>query len=146
MNKPANTVRKEKPPHPTFGEAFRFWLKLGFISFGGPAGQIAIMHQFLVEDKRWISESRFMHALNYCMILPGPEAQQLATYIGWLLHGVRGGITAGILFIFPGLLILLGLSMLYVTFGEVPVVSAFFYALKPAVIAIILVALVRIGS
>lgn len=146
MNRAANTVRKEKPPHPTFGEAFRFWLKLGFISFGGPAGQIAIMHEFLVENKRWISESRFMHALNYCMILPGPEAQQLATYIGWLLHGVRGGITAGVLFIFPGLLILLGLSILYVVFGKLAMVSALFYALKPAVIAIILVALIRIGA
>lgn len=134
-----------KPSHPTFAEAFQFWLKLGFISFGGPAGQIAIMHEFLVEKKRWISESRFMHALNYCMILPGPEAQQLATYIGWLLHGVRGGITAGILFIFPGLLILLVLSILYVSFGKLELVSAFFYGLKPAVIAIILVALIRIG-
>ena len=145
MTSRSNTVIKEKPPHPSFGEAFQFWLKLGFISFGGPAGQIGIMHEFLVEKKRWISESRFMHALNYCMILPGPEAQQLATYIGWLLHGVRGGITAGILFIFPGLLILLVLSVLYVTFGKLALVTAFFYGLKPAVIAIILVALIRIG-
>jgi chromate transporter len=131
---------------PTFKEAFQFWLKLGFISFGGPAGQIAIMHEFLVEKKKWISESRFLHALNYCMILPGPEAQQLATYIGWLLHGVRGGIVAGFLFIFPSMLILLGLSICYVLFGKITWVAALFVGLKPAVIAIVILALIKIGK
>lgn len=130
---------------PTFTEAFRFWLKLGFISFGGPAGQIAIMHQFLVEQKKWISYSRFMHGLNYCMILPGPEAQQLATYIGWLLHGVRGGLVAGILFILPSVFILLGLSIVYVVYGNVDWVASLFYGLKPAVIAIVILALIKIG-
>src|SRR5688572_26643624 len=106
-------------PKPTFRESFLFWLKLGFISFGGPAGQIAIMHQFLVAQKKWISENRFLPALNYCMLLPGPEAQQLATYIGWLLHGVKGGLVAGILFVLPSVFILLGLSIVYVTFGKI---------------------------
>src|SRR4051794_41764146 len=101
-----------------FSEALRFWLKLGFISFGGPTGQIAIMHQELVERKRWISERRFLHALNYCMVLPGPEATQLATYIGWLLHGVRGGLAAGILFVAPSLVILIALSWVYARFGQ----------------------------
>lgn len=131
---------------PTLREAFRFWLKLGFISFGGPAGQVAIMHNFLVEQKKWISESRFMHALNYCMLLPGPEAQQLATYTGWLLHGVRGGLMAGILFILPSVFILLLLSILYVTWGNIPWVSAMFDGLKPAVIAVVAMALVKIGK
>src|SRR4028119_121974 len=131
---------------PTFGEAFRFWLKLGFISFGGPAGQIAIMHQFLVEGKKWISDARFLHALNYCMLLPGPEAQQLATYIGWLLHGVRGGLIAGILFVLPSVFILLGLSLVYVSFGTIPWVYALFYGLKPAVVAIVMLALIKIGK
>ena len=133
-------------PKPTFSEAFRFWLKLGFISFGGPAGQIAIMHQFLVDEKKWISDSRFMHGLNYCMILPGPEAQQLATYIGWLLHGIRGGLTAGILFILPSVFILLGLSIIYVTYGKIDWVASLFYGLKPAVIAIVILALIKIGK
>lgn len=133
-------------PKPTFTEAFRFWLKLGFISFGGPAGQIAIMHQFLVEQKKWISNSRFMHGLNYCMILPGPEAQQLATYIGWLLHGVRGGLAAGILFILPSVFILLGLSIIYVTYGKIDWVASLFYGLKPAVIAIVILALIKIAK
>jgi chromate transporter len=131
---------------PTFKEAFYFWLKLGFISFGGPAGQIAIMHQFLVEQKKWISNSRFMHGLNYCMILPGPEAQQLATYIGWLLHGIRGGLVAGILFILPSIFILLALSIVYVSYGTIGWVAAIFYGLKPAVIAIVLLAVVKIGN
>lgn len=134
------------PVKPSFKEAFQFWLKLGFISFGGPAGQIGIMHEFLVEKKKWISDSRFLHALNYCMVLPGPEAQQLATYIGWLLHGVRGGITAGFLFIFPSLLILLGLSTAYVLFGKITWVASIFYGLKPAVVAIVIVALLKIGK
>jgi chromate transporter len=143
----SDIVKEGSPRHyPSFREAFLFWLKLGFISFGGPAGQIGIMHEFLVEKKKWISESRFMHALNYCMVLPGPEAQQLATYTGWLLHGVGGGITAGVLFILPGLLLLLALSLAYVTFGKLLVVSAFFVGLKPAVIAIIIVALIKIAS
>lgn len=128
-----------------FWQAFAFWLKLGFISFGGPAGQIAIMHQELVERRRWISESRFMHALNYCMVLPGPEAQQLATYIGWLMHRTPGGIMAGLLFILPSLLILIGLSWIYVAFGDLPVVAGVFYGIKPAVTAIVLFAAYRIG-
>ena len=131
---------------PSFKEAFLFWLKLGFISFGGPAGQIAIMHQFLVEKKKWISESRFLHALNYCMILPGPEAQQMSIYSGWLLHGVRGGLVAGILFVLPSVFILLGLSALYVSFGAIPMVNALFGGLKPAVIAIIVLALFKISK
>lgn len=135
-----------QPVKPSFKEAFQFWLKLGFISFGGPAGQIGIMHEFLVEKKKWISDSRFLHALNYCMVLPGPEAQQLATYIGWLLHGVRGGITAGFLFIFPSLLILLALSIAYVLFGKIVWVASIFYGLKPAVVAIVIVALLKIGK
>jgi chromate transporter len=111
-----------------FGDAFRFWLKLGFISFGGPAGQIAIMHQELVERRHWISEARFLHALNYCMLLPGPEAQQLATYMGWLLHRTWGGLAAGLLFILPSFVILILLSWLYMTHGQLPAVAAFFSA------------------
>lgn len=131
---------------PTFQEALRFWVKLGFISFGGPAGQIAIMHEFLVDKKKWISDSKFLHALNYCMVLPGPEAQQLATYIGWMLHGTMGGLAAGILFVLPSMFILLGLSSAYVLFGNVPLVYALFNGLKPAVIAIVLLALIKIGK
>ncbi len=127
-------------------DALRFWLKLGFISFGGPAGQIAIMHQELVERRRWISEARFLHALNYCMLLPGPEAQQLATYIGWLMHRTSGGFIAGALFILPSLFILILLSWLYVAFGSVPAVAALFYGIKPAVVAIVAFAAWRIGS
>ncbi len=134
------------PEKPTFREAFAFWVKLGFISFGGPAGQIAIMHDFLVEKKRWVSNSRFMHALNYCMLLPGPEAQQLATYIGWLLHGRWGGFAAGALFVLPSMFILFALSAVYVTYGQVPWVLAMFNGLKPAVIAIVILALFKIGS
>ena len=130
----------------TFREALRFWLKLGFISFGGPAGQIAIMHRELVERHRWISERRFLHALNYCMLLPGPEAQQLATYIGWLLHGARGGIAAGALFVLPSVVILIALSWVYVRFGSVPAVAALLYGVKPAVVAIVLAAAWRIGG
>jgi len=129
-----------------FGEALRFWWKLGFISFGGPAGQIAVMHRELVERRRWISERRFLHALNYCMVLPGPEAQQLATYIGWLLHGTRGGIAAGALFVLPSLAILVALSWVYVRFGQVPAIAALLYGVKPAVVAIVLAAAWRIGS
>ena len=132
--------------HPTFREAFRFWLKLGFISFGGPTGQIAIMHAELVEKKKWISEARFLHALNYCMLLPGPEAQQLATYVGWLLHKTWGGIVAGALFIIPSIFILWALSYIYVAFGTIPWIAAIFYGLKPAVLAIVAAAVLRIGS
>ena len=135
------------PPAPvSFGEAFRFWLKLGFISFGGPTGQIAIMHQELVERRRWISENRFLHALNYCMVLPGPEAQQLATYIGWLMHRSWGGIVAGGLFVLPSVFILIALSWIYVAWGNVPVVAGIFYGIKPAVTAIVVAAAHRIGS
>jgi chromate transporter len=134
------------PAKPTFKEAFLFWLKLGFISFGGPAGQIAIMHDFLVTEKKWISNSKFLHALNYCMLLPGPEAQQLAIYIGWLLHGLKGGLVAGILFVLPSVFILLGLSVIYVTYGTIPWVAAMFYGLKPAVVAIVILALIKIGK
>lgn len=131
---------------PTFKEAFNFWLKLGFISFGGPAGQIAIMHEFLVEKSKWISDSKFLHALNFCMLLPGPEAQQLAIYIGWLLHGLRGGLVAGILFVLPSVFILLGLSIAYVMYGHIAWVGALFYGLKPAVVAIVILALIKIAK
>ncbi len=134
------------PSQAPLGEALRFWLKLGFISFGGPAGQIAIMHAELVERRRWISERRFLHALNYCMLLPGPEAQQLATYIGWLMHRTLGGLAAGVLFVLPSLLILIALSWLYLTLGQQPVVAGLFYGIKPAVTAIVLHAAWRIGS
>ena len=136
----------DNPPAVSFAEAFRFWLKLGFISFGGPAGQIAIMHEELVERRRWISERRFLHALNYCMVLPGPEAQQLATYIGWLMHGTKGGIIAGGLFVLPSVFILVGLSWIYMAFGNVPAVAGILYGIKPAVTAIVLFAAYRIGS
>ena len=134
------------PPVPTFREALAFWLRLGFISFGGPAGQIAIMHEFLVEKKRWISNAKFLHALNYCMLLPGPEAQQLATYTGWMLHGTRGGLAAGVLFVLPSAFLLWGWSVLYVTFGQVPAVQAVFDFLKPAVVAVVAGAVVKIGK
>ncbi|MDC8772645.1 chromate efflux transporter [Roseateles albus] len=135
------------PPSPvSFWQAFAFWLKLGFISFGGPAGQIAIMHTELVERRRWISEKRFLHALNYCMLLPGPEAQQLATYIGWLMHRTRGGIVAGALFVLPSLFILIALAWVYMRFGDLPLVAGIFYGLKPAVTALVLHAAHRIGS
>lgn len=127
-------------------EALKFWAKLGFISFGGPAGQIAVLHQELVEKRRWISERRFLHALNYCMLLPGPEAQQLVTYIGWLMHRSWGGIIAGTLFVLPSLLILIALSWIYLTFGQVPWIAALFFGIKPAVVAIVLHAAVRIGK
>ncbi|HSU64023.1 MAG TPA: chromate efflux transporter [Burkholderiales bacterium] len=130
----------------SFGEALRFWLKLGFISFGGPTGQIAIMHQELVERRRWISEGRFLHALNYCMLLPGPEAQQLATYIGWLMHRTWGGVVAGGLFVLPSVFIMIALSWIYLAYGEVPLVAGVFYGIKPAVVAIVLAAAHRIGS
>jgi chromate transporter len=131
---------------PSFAEAFRFWLKLGFVSFGGPSGQIAMMHTEVVEKKKWLSETHFLHALNFCMFLPGPEAQQLAIYIGWLLHKTRGGIVAGALFVVPSIFILWTLSYIYVAFGHVPSIAAIFYGLKPAVFAIVAAAVIRIGS
>lgn len=137
---------QNRPDPVGFWQAFRFWLKLGFISFGGPAGQIAIMHQELVERRRWISEKRFLHALNYCMLLPGPEAQQLATYLGWLMHRTIGGIVAGGLFVLPSLFILIGLSWLYMAYGHVTAVAGVLYGIKPAVTAIVIFAAYRIGS
>ena len=139
---PGRTTTESVP----FAAAMRFWLKLGFISFGGPAGQISIMHQELVERRRWISERRFLHALNYCMVLPGPEAQQLATYLGWLMHRTRGGIVAGTLFVLPSLLILIALSWIYVVLGQLPWVAGLFYGAKPAVTAIVVQAAHRLGS
>jgi chromate transporter len=136
-----------KLPDPVpFREALIYWLKLGFISFGGPAGQISMMHQELVEKRRWISEHRFLHALNYTMVLPGPEAQQLATYIGWLMHGVWGGIAAGVLFVIPSLFILSGLTWIYLVYGDVTAVEGVLYGIKPAVTAIVVFAAYRIGS
>ncbi len=144
MNPPAPS-----PPSPelkpTFAEALRFWSRLGWISFGGPTGQIAIMHRELVDQKKWIDEKRFLNALNYCMMLPGPEAQQLATYLGWYLHGIRGGVCAGLLFILPAIFILWGLSLVYVCYGTVPIIAAAFYGLVPAVIAIVFHAMLRLG-
>ena len=136
----------ERPEPVSFREAIGYWLKLGFISFGGPAGQISMMHQELVENRRWISEHRFLHALNYTMVLPGPEAQQLATYIGWLMHGVRGGIAAGVLFVLPSLFILSGLTWVYLAYGDVPAIAGILYGIKPAVTAIVVFAAWRIGS
>jgi chromate transporter len=133
------------PPHPTFTETTRVWAKIGLLSFGGPAGQIALMHKELVEERRWISESRFLHALNFCMLLPGPEAQQLATYIGWLLHGTRGGIVAGLLFILPGFFVILGLSSAYAMFQQTDWLSGLFFGLKAAVLAIVIEAVIRVG-
>lgn len=149
-NPQENPLTQPTPPpaagNIAFAEALRFWLKLGFISFGGPAGQIAIMHDELVERRRWISEKRFLHALNYCMLLPGPEAQQLAIYIGWLLHKTWGGIVAGVLFVLPSLFILIALSWIYIAFGDVALVAGIFYGIKPAVTAIVLQAAWRIGG
>ncbi len=145
---PGNTqVDNSQAPGPvTLVQAFRYWLKLGFISFGGPAGQIAIMHQDLVEKQRWLSERRFLHALNYCMLLPGPEAQQLAVYIGWMMHRTWGGIVAGTLFVLPSLFILILLSWVYLAYGNLPAVAGVMYGIKPAVTAIVLFAAYRIGS
>ncbi len=139
-------LRDSSPSYPTFREALCYWLKLGCISFGGPAGQIAMMHKELVEKRRWISDSHFLHAMNFCMMLPGPEAQQLATYLGWRLHGWRGGVAAGVLFILPSILILLGLSWLYMAGGHLPWLAAIFYGLLPAVIAVVVEAVLRIGK
>src|SRR5438874_4736845 len=149
-----NTISPEKqssgrnlPSHGvTLGEAFRVWLRVAMLSFGGPAGQIAFMHRILVEEKRWISESRFLHALNYCMLLPGPEAQQLATYVGWLMHRTRGGLIAGGLFILPGVIAIMALSYIYAAFGHVSLVASLFLGLKAAVLAIVLEAVFRVGK
>jgi chromate transporter len=141
-----STQTLDAPKPISFREAFKFWLQLGFISFGGPAGQIAIMHRELVDKRRWVSEKRFLHALNFCMLLPGPEAQQLATYLGWLMHRTRGGIAAGVLFVLPSLVLLIALSWIYMAHGGQPVVAAIFYGIKPAVAAIVLHALHRIAS
>jgi len=141
-----STIPTTPPPTPTVGEAFKYWLKLGFISFGGPAGQIAMMHQELVERRRWISEHRYLHALNYCMLLPGPEAIQLAIYISWLMHGVKGAVMAGVSFFLPAFVFLSVLAGIYLNFGDVPAVQGVFYAIKPAVVAVVLFAAWRIGS
>ncbi|WP_406853766.1 chromate efflux transporter [Alsobacter sp. KACC 23698] len=142
--------RAETPPgvpaHPSFRQAARVWARVAALSFGGPAGQIAVMHRILVEELRWISENRFLHALNYCMLLPGPEAQQLATYVGWLLHGARGGVLAGGLFILPGVVAIMALSMVYAAFGNVGVVTALFFGLKAAVLAIVIQAVIRVAG
>src|SRR6516225_1881946 len=141
------TARPSELEHSvSLNEAFRVWLRVAMLSFGGPAGQIAVMHRILVEEKRWVSESRFLHALNYCMLLPGPEAQQLATYIGWLMHRTLGGIMAGGLFVVPGIIAIMALSYVYAAYGNVPVIVALFFGLKAAVLAIVLEAVVRIGK
>src|ERR1700744_4281859 len=130
----------------SFKEALRFWWNLGWIRFGGPTGQIAIMHRELVERKKWVEEKRFLHALNYCMLLPGPEAQQLSIYLGWSMHGIRGGVCAGLLFILPAIFILWSLSLIYVWYGTLPLVAAAFYGLVPAVIAIVFNAMIKLGG
>ena len=142
----ANAPNSAAPATPTRSEAFRYWFRLGCISFGGPAGQIAIMHRDLVDTKRWISERRFLHALNFCMVLPGPEAQQLATYIGWLMHRTWGAVIAGALFVLPSLFVLIALSWLYMAYGDVPAIAGILYGIKPAVVAIVLHAAWRIGT
>ena len=133
------------PRLPSFAEAFRVWLRIGLLSFGGPAGQIALLHRELVEERHWIGERRFLQALNFCTLLPGPEAQQLATYLGWIMHGVRGGLAAGLLFVLPGALVMLALSVVYALFGTVPLVAALFFGLKCAVLVLVVEALLRIG-
>src|SRR5438045_2122738 len=140
---PAATARAHGIP---FSDALRVWARVAALSFGGPAGQIAVMHRILVEDKRWIGETRFLHALNYCMLLPGPEAHELAIYIGWLLHRVRGGIVAGTLFVLPGLFVLTALSLIYAELGHIGIVQALFFGLKAAVLAVVLEAVVRVGK
>lgn len=141
-----NTNENVRPDQVTFLQALKLWCKLGFIGFGGPAAQISLMHRELVEQRRWISEKRFLHALNYCMLLPGPEAQQLATYMGWLLHRTKGGIAAGVLFVLPSLFFLIGLSWLYIAYGHVPLIAGLFYGIKPAITAVVVHAVHRIGA
>ena len=133
------------PQLPRFGEALRVWLRIGLLSFGGPAGQIALLHREVVDQRRWVSDARFLHALNFCTLLPGPEAQQLATYLGWLLHGVRGGVAAGVLFVLPGMAVMLGLSILYAVLGDVPVVAGLFFGLRCAVLVLVIEALLRVA-
>lgn len=132
-------------PHPSFGEALRTWLRIGCLGFGGPAGQIALMHRTVVDEKRWVDDARFLHALNYCTLLPGPEAQQLATYVGWLLHRTAGGIAAGTLFVLPGFCVVMALSFIYAAYRQIPAIDALFWGLKPAVLAVVLEALLRVG-
>jgi chromate transporter len=136
----------ERPPYPTLAEATRVWARVALLSFGGPAGQIAVMHRITVEERRWLGDARFLHALNFCMLLPGPEAQQLATYIGWLMHGVRGALVAGGLFILPGVVSIMALSWIYAIWGNVGIVAGLFFGLKAAVLAIVLQAVVRVGK
>jgi chromate transporter len=133
-------------PFPTFAEAVKVWFRIGCLSFGGPAGQIALMHREVVDQRRWVSDERFLHALNFCTLLPGPEAQQLATYLGWLMHGVKGGVAAGLLFVVPGALVMLGLSAIYAAFGNVPFVDALFFGLKAAVLVLVMEALLRVAK
>ncbi|MBR0680675.1 chromate efflux transporter [Roseomonas eburnea] len=137
---------KPQPHFPTFAEALRVWLRVGLLSFGGPAAQIAVMHREVVDDRHWVSDARFLHALNFCMLLPGPEATQLATYLGWLMHGVKGGVAAGVLFVLPGAVVMLALSLIYATLGEVPVVAALFFGLKCAVLVLVVEALLRVAK
>jgi chromate transporter len=144
MTEPGSATRGDAVPD--LGEAFRVWLKIGLMSFGGPAGQIAMMHRTVVEERKWIDEARFLHALNYCMLLPGPEAQQLATYIGWLMHRTLGGLIAGLLFIIPGALVMLGLSIIYVLYADLPLVDAAFLGVKAAVLIVVVEAVIRIGK
>ena len=146
MELPTSLAVPPKDHGIAFGDAVRVWARIASLSFGGPAGQIAVMHRVLVEEKRWIGEERFLHALNYCMLLPGPEAQQLAAYIGWLLHKTKGGLVAGGLFVLPGFLAILGLSYLYVLLGHAPLIEGLFFGLKAAVLAVVIQAVVRIGS
>ncbi|MDX2290727.1 chromate transporter, partial [Streptomyces roseofulvus] len=134
------------PAIPTFAEAFRVWLRIGLLSFGGPAGQIAMMHREVVDERHWIGERRFLHGLSFCALLPGPEAQQLATYIGWVMHGVPGGVAAGALFVLPGAAVLLALSILYATLGQVPAIDGLFFGLKCAVLALVVQAVLRVGG
>jgi chromate transporter len=144
--RPAGAGEMSTPPAVSFAEALRVWLKIGCLGFGGPAGQIALMHRVIVEEKKWVDEARYLHALNFCMLLPGPEAQKLATYVGWLLHGVRGGLAAGILFVLPGALIMLAVSLLYVLGSGIPVVEGALFGIKAAVLVIVVEALIRIGK
>jgi chromate transporter len=143
---PHRSTDARNSSHPSLSEACRTWARIALLSFGGPAGQIAVMHRIIVEEKNWVSEERFLHALNYCMLLPGPEAQQLATYIGWLMHRTRGGLIAGVLFILPGVASIMALSYVYALWGNVPVITALFFGLKAAVIVIVVEAVLRIGK
>src|SRR3990172_4561939 len=141
----AGTIGAETSPKPTLREALAVWAKIGVLSFGGPAGQIALMHRVLVEERRWIGQERFLHALNFCMLLPGPEAMQLATYVGWRLHGTLGGLAAGLAFVLPGALVVLALSVFYALFGQVPIVEAAFVGIKAAVLVIVVEALLKVA-